>query len=108
MAATWIIGASALASTSCFPVSTEGALFFLGDVHASQGDGEIVGTGIETAAEVQFTVQVVKTKVIGWPRGANKNEIFHRRQCAAPGAGPAARHHRNAGLGLCRIMDSMK
>jgi amidase len=59
-----------------FPVSVTGGLFFLGDVHAAQGDGEIVGTGIETAAEIQFTVEVVKRKVIGWPRGSNKNEIF--------------------------------
>ncbi len=59
-----------------FPVSAEGGLFFLGDVHAAQSDGEIVGTGIETAAEVQFTVQVVKAKAINWPRGSNSNEIF--------------------------------
>jgi amidase len=59
-----------------FPVSAPGGLFFLGDVHAAQGDGEIVGTGIETAAEVQFTVKVVKKKPLGWPRGSNKNEIF--------------------------------
>jgi amidase len=59
-----------------FPVSAPGGLFFLGDVHAAQGDGEIVGTGIETAAEVQFTVQVVKKKKIGWPRGSTTDEIF--------------------------------
>ena len=59
-----------------FPVSAEGALFFLGDVHAAQGDGEIVGTGIETAAEVQFTVQVVKKKIISWPRGCDSLGIF--------------------------------
>ena len=59
-----------------FPVSVPGGLFFLGDVHAAQGDGEIVGTGIETAAEVQFTVKVVKRKSIGWPRGSNIKEIF--------------------------------
>ncbi|HUQ34802.1 MAG TPA: acetamidase/formamidase family protein [Aestuariivirga sp.] len=59
-----------------FPVSVPGGLFFLGDVHAAQGDGEIVGTGIETAAEVQFTVQVVKKKPISWPRGSNTSEIF--------------------------------
>ena len=33
-----------------FPVSAPGGLFFFGDCHAVQGDGEIVGTGIETAA----------------------------------------------------------
>ena len=59
-----------------FPVSAAGGLFFLGDVHAAQGDGEIVGTGIETAAEIQFTVQILKTKQIGWPRGSNSSEIF--------------------------------
>ncbi len=59
-----------------FPVSVPGGLFFLGDVHAGQADGEIVGTGIETAAEVQFTVSVIKKKQIGGPRGSNKSEIF--------------------------------
>jgi len=59
-----------------FPVSVRGALFFLGDVHACQCDGEIVGTGIETAAEVTFTVRVVKNRKVGWPRGANAVEIF--------------------------------
>lgn len=59
-----------------FPVSVPGGLFFLGDVHAAQGDGEIVGTGIETAAEVQFTVEVLKKKRIGCPRGSNTSEIF--------------------------------
>ena len=59
-----------------FPVSVPGGLFFLGDVHAAQGDGEIVGTGIETSAEIQFTVQVAKRKPIGWPRGSSPAEIF--------------------------------
>ena len=59
-----------------FPVSVPGALFYLGDVHAQQCDGEIVGTGIETAAEVTFSVKVVKGKAIGWPRGRNATEIF--------------------------------
>jgi acetamidase/formamidase len=59
-----------------FPVSAPGGLFFLGDVHAAQGDGEIVGTGIETSAEVTFTVTVVKNRRIGWPRGETREEIF--------------------------------
>ena len=59
-----------------FPVTVPGALFFLGDVHARQGDGEIVGTGIETAAEVTFTARVLKGQQIGWPRGMNAREIF--------------------------------
>lgn len=59
-----------------FPVSTPGALFYLGDGHASQGDGEIVGTGIETSFEVEFTVRVVKGRGIGSPRGETVEEIF--------------------------------
>jgi acetamidase/formamidase len=59
-----------------FPVAAPGALFFLGDVHAQQCDGEIVGTGIETAAEVTFTVNLIKGKQIGWPRGRSDTEIF--------------------------------
>jgi acetamidase/formamidase len=63
-------------TTAMFPVSAEGALLFLGDVHGRQGDGEIAGTGIETAAEVTFTVELVKGKTIGWPRGETADEIF--------------------------------
>ena len=59
-----------------FPVAVPGALFFLGDVHAQQCDGEIVGTGIETAAEVTFTARVLKGTKIGWPRGMTADEIF--------------------------------
>jgi amidase len=59
-----------------FPVFVPGALFHLGDGHATQGDGEIVGTGIEISMEVQFTVQVIKRKRIRWPRGENAEFIF--------------------------------
>ncbi|MFT3989271.1 acetamidase/formamidase family protein [Aestuariivirga sp.] len=59
-----------------FPVSAPGALFFLGDVHAAQGDGEIAGTGIETAAEVRVTLKVVKGKTLLWPRGFTAEDVF--------------------------------
>jgi amidase len=59
-----------------FPVFVPGALLHVGDGHATQGDGEIVGTGIEISMEVQFTVQVIKRKRIGWPRGENAEYIF--------------------------------
>jgi acetamidase/formamidase len=62
--------------TVYLPVFVKGALFHIGDVHALQGDGEIVGTGIETSAEVQFTVRVIKDKRIGWPRGENDHYLF--------------------------------
>ena len=46
-------------STVYFPVQVEGALFGLGDVHAAMGDGEICGTGIEIAGEVEATLSVL-------------------------------------------------
>ena len=63
-------------TTAYFPVFAPGALFFLGDGHASQGDGEIVGTGIETSFEIEFTVRVLKNRRLGWPRGETADEIF--------------------------------
>ncbi|HUE75200.1 MAG TPA: acetamidase/formamidase family protein [Chloroflexota bacterium] len=41
------------------PVHVDGALLALGDVHASMGDGEVSGTGVEIDAEVTVTVDVL-------------------------------------------------
>jgi acetamidase/formamidase len=62
--------------TVYFPVAVPGALFHIGDGHATQGDGEIVGTGIEISFDVQFTCRVSKGKRIRWPRGENAEYIF--------------------------------
>ncbi|MDP9365245.1 MAG: acetamidase/formamidase family protein [Chloroflexota bacterium] len=62
--------------TAYFPVFVPGALFHLGDGHALQGDGEIVGTGVETSFEMTFTVRVQKGRRMGWPRGETTEEIF--------------------------------
>src|SRR6266513_724702 len=53
------------------PVNEPGALLFLGDGHARQGEGEVVGTGLETSLDVEFTVDLIKKKAIGWPRLEN-------------------------------------
>lgn len=58
------------------PVFAPGALFHIGDGHALQGDGEIVGTGIEISFDVRFTLDLIKGKRIGWPRGENDEYIF--------------------------------
>jgi acetamidase/formamidase len=46
------------------------------DGHALQGDGEIVGTGLEISFEVTFTVHLLKDKTIGWPRAENETHIM--------------------------------
>ena len=63
-------------ATARFPIFVEGALFFIGDVHACQGDGEIVGTGIEVPAEVEFVLRLEKGRSIGWPRGEDETFLF--------------------------------
>jgi amidase len=62
-------------TTAWFPVSVPGALFYLGDGHACQGDGEITGTGIETSFEMEVTFRVLK-RTITWPRGETAEDIF--------------------------------
>jgi acetamidase/formamidase len=62
--------------TMYFPVFEKGALFMLGDGHAAQGDGEIMGAAIETSFDVQFTVEVIKGKTINWPRLENQQYIM--------------------------------
>ena len=62
--------------TVYLPVFVEGALFHLGDGHAAQADGEILGRGIEVSMDVTFTVDVIKKGSAQWPRGENAHEIF--------------------------------
>lgn len=50
------------------PVFTKGAYLYLGDLHAAQGDGEIIGGAIEVGGCIDFSVQVNKGKEIAWPR----------------------------------------
>ncbi|MDI7277952.1 MAG: acetamidase/formamidase family protein [Anaerolineae bacterium] len=56
-------------ATVYLPVFEPGALLFVGDGHALQGAGEVLGQGIEVSMEVQLTVRLLKGWRIGWPRG---------------------------------------
>ena len=62
--------------TVFFPVFTEGALFFLGDGHALQGDGEMDGTGVEISMDVRFSLDVIKHQVIQWPRAEDAHYLM--------------------------------
>lgn len=50
-----------------FPVRVPGALLQMGDVHATMGDGELCGTGIEIPAEILVKIQLVKGFELNWP-----------------------------------------
>lgn len=47
-------------ATLYLPVNVEGALLAMGDMHSSMGDGEIMGSGLEIAGEIEVHVEVVK------------------------------------------------
>ncbi|MHA1406027.1 MAG: acetamidase/formamidase family protein [Candidatus Heimdallarchaeaceae archaeon] len=66
-------------STACtagtvvyLPIFVKGALFAVGDVHATQGDGEVCGTTVEIDAEVTIKLVVNKTKKITRPHYETK------------------------------------
>jgi amidase len=54
--------------TLYLPVSQPGALLFLGDGHAAQGDGELTGNALETSMDIEFSVDVMPRKSPGMPR----------------------------------------
>lgn len=58
------------------PVYEPGALLFIGDGHARQGEGEVAGTGLETSMDVEFTVDLIKSKPVGWPRMETDTHIM--------------------------------
>jgi amidase len=46
-------------ATVYLPVANPGALLYLGDGHAEQGDGELNGNALETSMDVEFSVDVI-------------------------------------------------
>ncbi len=49
-------------ATVYLPVTNPGALLYLGDAHALQGDGELNGNALETSMDVEFTVDLIPGK----------------------------------------------
>src|SRR4029450_11134780 len=58
------------------PVFHEGAYFYFGDFHALQGDGEIIGSGLESTADVTFQFELQKGRKIRWPRLEDATHIM--------------------------------
>ena len=55
-------------NTVYLPVNAPGALLYLGDGHAAQGDGEVSGVAVEIPTIGTLTVDLVKGKSISSPR----------------------------------------
>lgn len=60
-------------ATLYFPVFHKGAIFSLGDVHAAMGDGEIMVSGVEIAADVKVKLSVIKGSSIETPMLENED-----------------------------------
>lgn len=58
------------------PVLVEGALFGVGDVHATMGDGEVCGAGVECGADVTIKLDLLKDYPIQRPRIETSLEIM--------------------------------
>jgi acetamidase/formamidase len=58
-------------------VNQPGASLFVGDGHATQGDGELTGDALETSMDVEFTVNVISGEGLGGgPRAENDDYIM--------------------------------
>ena len=58
------------------PIFHPGALFYLGDVHASQGDTEFTGTAAETRATVRLKLSLIKGQSVPWMRIVKPESII--------------------------------
>jgi acetamidase/formamidase len=55
-------------ATVYFPVFQPGAMLFLGDGHALQGDGETTQWALETSLDVEFSVEILPARPLASPR----------------------------------------
>jgi acetamidase/formamidase len=63
-------------TTVYLPVFQEGALLFVGDGHALEGDGELNGDALETSMDVEFTVKLIAGKSTQAPRFENSEFLM--------------------------------
>jgi acetamidase/formamidase len=63
-------------ATIYLPVFVPGALLYLGDAHAAQGDGELNGNALETSMDVEFTVDVIPGRRPPGPRVESATHIM--------------------------------
>lgn len=63
-------------TTAYFGVNHDGALLAIGDGHCRQGEGESIGTAVESAMNTVIVVDVIKNQGTAWPRIENDLAIM--------------------------------
>lgn len=63
-------------NTIYLPVNNNGALFYIGDCHAAQGQGELCGVACEITAKVTLSFDLVKGRKVRWPRIESPDKIM--------------------------------
>ena len=63
-------------ATLYLPVFHKGALLFVGDGHAAQGDGEIGNVALETSLDIEFTVALRPGEHLEGPRVENETSLM--------------------------------
>lgn len=63
-------------ATLYLPAYHPGALLFLGDGHAAQGDGELTGDALETSMDFEFTVDLIPGQQFGHPLAENAEYLI--------------------------------
>ena len=58
------------------PVWNEGALFYTGDCHARQGQGELCGVALEITSRVTVSFEIIKGGGIEWPRIESEDRLM--------------------------------
>jgi acetamidase/formamidase len=63
-------------ATIYLPVAVPGALLYLGDGHAAQGDGELNGNALETSLDVEFSVDLIPGRRTPGPRVESATHVM--------------------------------
>jgi amidase len=63
-------------NTVHLPVRVPGALFFTGDGHGNQGDGELCGVALEITTRSVLTFELIKGRTIEWPRIESSEQLM--------------------------------
>jgi acetamidase/formamidase len=63
-------------TTVYLTVNTPGALVFIGDGHAAQGDGELTGDALETSMDVAFSVDIIRGMTMDGPRAQSAEYLM--------------------------------